>query len=363
MGQISVYDNHGKMRRRTVSARTQAEVEERMAELRAVAEAAPSLPVSPTLSQFLTYWLDEVLPSEGIKSQTIANYASMIRRHVDPTIGRTTLRNLAPADIRRMLNTMDAAGKSPATRSLALKILRRALKTAEHDELVTHNVATRVKGVPQNRSVKTTLSVDQAKALVATAREAGEEALVVVMLGLGLRRGETLGLRWRDLNLTGPDPRLTVMGAVTDDGHGRHYFEGAKAGSERTLDVPAEIVRVLERHRARQAAQRLAFNGIWAWDCNFDDMVFTTETGDWRNPDTVSRLVKELADEAGVGHWTPHGLRHSAASILIAEGVPLKVIQELLGHSHISVTADIYTHLQAPAFRSAADAMQRALFD
>jgi integrase len=122
------------------------------------------------------------------------------------------------------------------------------------------------------------------------------------------------------------------------------------------------VVDVLRQHRARQNAQRLAFGEGWGGKWATLEPVFTSTVGTPLDPDRVNRDVQRLADLAGLGRWTPHELRHSTASILLAQGVPLKVVSETLGHSSIRVTADVYGHLMEPAKAEASDAMTAALW-
>jgi integrase len=311
----------------------------------------------------MTYWLTDVLPAENKRTGTATNYANVVRLYIDPTIGRIELAALSPADVRRMLSSMSRRGLSPNTQRLARSVLRRALRSAEIDGLVTRNVASLVDGVRVPRPKKGTLEPDEARSLLALAEAQGHGALITVLLGLGLRRGEAVGLRWRDIRLDAPRATLTVAGAIAKAERGALCWEQAKADSERTVHLPRAVADVLRRHRSTQAEERLAYGPGWARDWLFDDMVFTTSVGTPRDPDKTTRLVTALAAEAGLGHWTPHGMRHSAASILIAQGVPLKVVSEMLGHSSIRVTADIYGHLMEPARLDAADAMQAAIFD
>jgi integrase len=355
MAQITVAGPGGKRRRRTVSARTQAEAKSRLDKLRRTVTAGPELPTEMTVSRFLTYWLDDVLPGR-VKPKTLHGYTDVVRLYIDPTIGRIRLAELAPPDVDRMLARMAQRGLSPNTRRVARSVLRRALRTAEINGFVVRNVAALTDGVLVPQPKKGTLTPDEARRLLEVAEDEGEGALVAVMLGLGLRRGETLGLRWIDVRLDASRPILTVAGAYATDGRGRTTWVEAKAKSERTLHLPEALIEVLRRHRSAQAEAELAAGR------GRPTFVFTNGAGNARDPDKVTRVITAIAAEAGLGHWTPHGLRHSAASILLAAGVPLKVISEMLGHSSIRITADVYGHLLEPARAEAAEAMQAAIF-
>jgi integrase len=362
VGQVSVHDHAGRRRYRTVVAKTQAELAARLDDLKTVVAASPDLPAAMTVSRFLTYWLDDVVAIEG-KPRTARHYADIVRLYVDPTIGAVQLAKLEPAHVRQMIATLTRRGLSPNTVRLARSVLRRALRVGQADGFVDRNVAALVDGVNVPPPERTTLTVDEAQRLLDAADAVGESALVMVLLALGLRRGEALGLRWRDLDLDAVTPRLTVQGTLVKGDRGVHVWEqqAKTKGSRRTLVLPAAVVAVLRRHREAQSLERAVYGPEWARDARFDDMVFTSGTGTPRDLDRVTRLVADLSAAAGVGRWTPHGLRHSAASLLIAAKVPLKTVSEMLGHSSIRVTADVYGHLMEPARADAAEAMDQIL--
>jgi len=364
MGQITVYDADGSPQRRTVSARTQDELGDRLEQLRRSAAATIDNPTNLTVSRFLTYWLDDVLPTENKAPGTERNYRDMCRLYIDPHIGRIELAELSPADVTRMMAALRRSGKSPTTISKARKVLARALKLALRDGLVIRNVATLVDGVKVPRSEQETLTPAQAAKLLRVAKEAGYGTLVTVLLGMGLRRGEALGLRWRDVDLESGHPTLTINGVIAADINGRPFWRpmAKTISSRRRLHLPRAVSDSLAHHRGRQARDRIACVGHWGRDWPYDDFVFTSSVGTPIDPNRVTKLIIALAAEADLGHWTPHDLRHSAASLLIAQGVPLKEISESLGHSSIRVTADVYGHLMEPARIAVAEAMQAAIF-
>lgn len=364
VGQLTVgFDELGRQRRRTVTARTQAELEARLVELRRTVAAAPALPTRLTVTRWLTHWLDESLPNEGLKPSTVAGHALACRLWLDPTVGRYELAELEPSHVEHMLATLRRRGLAPNTIRIARSTLRRALGAALRQGLVDRNVATReyVRGVKAPNPPRESLTLEQAGRLLEVADEAGEGALVVVLLGLGVRRCEALGLRWRDVEL-GEAPTLTVAGEWVKDGRGATYWApGTKTNRGRTLHLPGDVADRLRRHHAAQVLERDVFGPEWAAAAPFDDFVFTSSTGTPRDPDRTTRLVTRLAAEAGLGHWTPHRLRHSCASLLVAAGVPLEDVSELLGHSSYSITADVYVHLAPSTRRRTADVMQGLL--
>ena len=182
----------------------------------------------------------------------------------------------------------------------------------------------------------------------------------MLALALGLRRGEVLGLAWSDLALDGDAPTLTVRRQLRRGrkGTGVALGEVNTAGSRRTLHLPAQVVDVLRAHRRRQAGERLSRGEAWRDE---NGLVFTTPLGTPVDPDNFKHYVSKLCRDAGLGHWSPHELRHSCASLL-AMGVPLEVVSETLGHSSIRVTKDVYGHMLPAARAAAAEAMGRALW-
>jgi integrase len=349
--------------RRKVVGKTQAEVTERAEHLRRSLALGPGLPAEMTTGRFLTYWLTDVLPGSDIAQSTADGYERIVRLYVIPAVGRVRLDQLTPAHVRKMLTGLREQGLSPNTQRLARSVLRRALRTAEAEGYVTRNVAALVDGVKLGRPDGRTLTPDQARALLSRVQGTEWDALVVVLLSLGLRKGEALALSWTDLDLDGTPPTLTVRRSLKKAADGSVYADEPKTtGSRRTIHLPAPTVDVLRQHRARQAEQRLAFGAGWGGSWTTLDLVFTTSVGTPLDPDRVNRVVKRITDDTGLGTWTPHELRHSAASLLLAQGVPLKVVSEMLGHASIRITADVYGHLLEPARTEAADAMAVALW-
>lgn len=132
--------------------------------------------------------------------------------------------------------------------------------------------------------------------------------------------------------------------------------KGRKSG--RSVDLPTPVVQLLKDHRTAQAAARTGSNGLW----DESGFVFTTQYGSALDPRNVHRDFQTICMKAKLGKWHPHELRHSAASLMLAEGVPLQVVSDILGHSSIRITADVYGHVLQPQRREAARAMAGALW-
>ena len=180
----------------------------------------------------------------------------------------------------------------------------------------------------------------------------------MVGLSLGLRQGEALGLWWDDVDLAAGVIRVRRQLLRPDEAGAPLTFGPVKsARSRRTLALPGRLAELLTEHRDKQAAEREAAGG-WA-DAR---LVFATVAGtpvDHRND---AREFKALCRRAGIPPYRVHDLRHTAATLLIAQGMHARVVMEVLGHSQIAVTMNVYGHVMDPQMRDAADAVDDALW-
>lgn len=362
-GRITVAtDATGKLVRRKVTGKTRTEVVRRMRELVDAADQG-STPARRdlTVARFLEEWLTDVLPGSVAKG-TEMNYRNIVNYYVRPRLGRKHLRTLTARDVTTMLRDMEAEGLSPNTRRLARSVLRRALRWAEAEGMVQRNVAALANGVKLGGEEGKALTAEQARTFLASIAGHRLEAAYTVALSLGLRRGELLALAWEDVDLDGTPPRLTVRLALKRHDEGLVLEEPKTRQSRRTVHLPASAVASLRRHKARQAEERLRAGELWEPLPLGRDLLFRTELGTPVDPDNFRNITYRVTADAGIGRWSPHQLRHSAASLLLAQGVPLKVVSEVLGHSSIRVTADVYGHLIDDAKAEAADAIEAALW-
>jgi integrase len=356
----------GRRDRRKVTAKTKAEVLAKLRDLRRRVESGVPTDTRLTVGAYLDRWAAGL--DVKVRPNTADQYRVTIRCHLRPALGTKTLAKLTALDCDAVWAAKLAGGAAPNTVRLMRAVLRRALRDAERDGLVIRNVAAlsnppRV-APPAGRS----LSVEQSRTLLAAAASQHLEAAYVLALAYGLRRGELLGLSWSDIDLDAATlwihQQLTVHKAPQGpDGTrakpGVLELSELKTGSRsrRTLDLTPEFIDVLRSHRARQAAERLEAGPEW----HDSGLVFTTEAGQPVQPSAFSHAFANLARRAGLGNWHLHEARHTAASIMLAMGTKLEIVSRVLGHSSVTVTADVYAHLLGGEKRAAAEAMTRAL--
>jgi integrase len=178
------------------------------------------------------------------------------------------------------------------------------------------------------------LSADEARTLLEASQGGKYEALYALALSTGARRGELLGLKWSDFDLE--VGRLSITRSLQRIEKRLQLTEVKTAKSRRTIPLPQYAIRALRAHRARQAQQRLASGSQWRDTLG---LVFTNRDGGFVEPVGLHRDFHRILDKVKLPAMKFHGLRHASASLMLREGVPLKTIQELLGHSSIAVTS------------------------
>jgi len=220
-------------------------------------------------------------------------------------------------------------------------------------------VAKLVDGPRVERFEGKTLIPEQARQFLDTAKGERLEALYTVALSLGLRMGEALGLRWQDVDL---DRRtLTVNRILERIGRGQGskllLVEPKTSRSRRTVNLPDAAIRALRGHKVRQLEERLMAGSRW----QDNGLVFPNTLGTPLEPHSLHDDFKRILVKAGLPDIRFHDLRHSAASLMLALGIPLRSIQDILGHSSIALTANLYAHVGEQLRREAADAMDGLL--
>ena len=360
IGAIDLGWSGGKRSRKVVSAQTRGEVVKRLRELQpTIAQGIIPAPDRLTVAMYLNSWVTERIPGT-VTTRTQELYERAVRDYINPSVGKIRLNKLAPSDVSRMLQELEGRGYSPATKRMARATLRRALRMAEQDGILTRNVASIAEGPKLDHGEGRSLSPEQAKIFLQAVKGHRHEGAYVIALSLGLRRGEILGLCWNDIEASEGAVVLHVRRQLIRDKSGVQLVDLKTVGSRRVLHLSRPLVEVLEQHRTRQDAEELVVGQRWK---NEHELIFTSNIGTPLDPEAFGRTVPRICKEVGLGHWSIHELRHSCASLLMAMEVPLEVVSEQLGHASIRVTKDVYGHLMPRSRAKAAEAMRTILYD
>ncbi len=334
---------------------TQREVREKLTAARRALDQG-DLPIRErqTVGQFLERWLTDVV-KPGVRPRTHQSYAQLVRLHLKPALGHHQLTKLTPQHVQALLNAKLAAGLSPRTVQYLRAVLRRALGQALKWGLVARNVATLFDPPRSVRHENRPLTADEARRFLAAARGDRLEALYAVAVALGLRQGEILGLRWPDIDLDAQV--LTVRFAIQRVDGTWQLVEPKTRRSQRAIAIPPLIIAQLRQHRARQLEERLLAGARWQdWD-----LVFPSTVGTPIDPRNLTKRYKALLQRAELPAIRFHDLRHSCASLLVAQGLHMRVVMETLGHSQIGLTMNTYAHIMPDLQRQAADLMEGLL--
>jgi integrase len=362
---LSLGWENGKRKRKSFFGATAADVQDQL--LKARSDHSRGLPVATerqTLEHYLDEWLEHTLKAKA-KPRSYESFSTISRLHIKPSIGNIQLHKLAPQHIQKLLDEKSKDGFSPQTVANIRTVLRSALSQAVKWNLVSRNSAALVNAprIPHKRIEP--LDPEHARKLLETAKGGRFEAIYTVALTLGMRRGEVLGLRWSDIDMDGRAIRVNQsmqrLSTGSSDKGKKSELQATETktdGSRRTIALPDSVVRALRAHRARQAQDRLVAGMSW----KDQDLVFTNRTGRPIEPILLHRDYKALLKKAELPVTLRfHDLRHSAASLLLAQGVHPRAIMELLGHSSIAVTMNVYGHVMPAMMRDAADKMDELL--
>jgi integrase len=293
-----------------------------------------------TLDTFLTSWLQDTIKNK-VRARTHERYCELLQLHVLPILGKVQLQKLLPQHLQKLYNQKLEEGYAPQTVKHIHRVLHRALGDALRWQLVVRNVCDAVDPPRVPKKEMQALTGEQALQFLEAAAGDPLEALYVLALTTGMRQGELLGLKWEDLDLAlGTVQVRRTITRLTKKGF--TVSEPKTAKSRRKIHLTRLAIEALKRHRIRQNEAKLAAGPAW----DEQGWVFCNKVG---RPIEVGNMIRRsfrlILTKAGLPIIRFHDLRHSAASLLLSLGVHAKIVQELLGHSQISLTLDTYSHV------------------
>ncbi len=341
----SFYTENGE--RRYVYGKTQEEAREKLrAAQHADKQGMLSTGPQQSMKQFLEHWLEDV-HKPAIKLTTYAKYRRVLDNHILPEIGHIQLKKLTPEHLERLYAKKTREGLSASMVRLIHVILHEALDQAVRKRYVGQNVSNLVGDLPRIKHYEVkTLTKEQVVQLIAEAKGTQWETIVLVAITTGMRHGEIRGLRWQDIDFDGHclHVRRTVTRLAGIKGRFQGRFEETSPkteGGKRMIMLPDIVLRSLKEQQTRQKEARL--KGAEKWQEG--GLVFSNTHGGYINPDILMAQFHRLLEKAGLPRMRLHDLRHSAATILLGNKTHPKLVQELLGHSSIDITMDIYSHV------------------
>jgi integrase len=318
-------------------------------------------PCKMTVGQYLDEWVETAIrPRRGEKTYT--QYKRVIKNYLQPALGHLQLHKLSVLHVQRYYaelapkygGTEEEGSFADATRMLHHCILSTALKAAVKNRLLKHNVAADVNNKPclnnpQNDALENVFTAAEAQHFLSVVEEQCSEqwtALFALLLDSGMRRGELLGLQWRDLQ----DSKIRVERQLVRCGLQEPVFAPPKRGGIRTVDLGDKTLELLREHKRVQSETKMANRTTYkdyglmfaqSWEHRRGRSVLGAALPAGR----VNTKLEEMCDIAKVCRITVHGLRHTCATLMLAAGVPPHVVQRRLGHKRIEMTLNQYAHV------------------
>lgn len=352
VGQVTFWHG-GKRQRRSFYGVTREEAAKKLRKgQNTTDDNLPFTPENLTVSAHLTMWLAE--KKKTLRPESWRRYDDLSRLYIVPEIGHVRLAKLAVTHVQGLHNAL-AQRVSGTTCQHAHGVLHAALQDALRWGVVSRNVASLVTAPRRSTGEMRFLGPEDARDLLVAAKGDPLEALYALALTTGLREGELQALRWSNVDLDRRQVRVIATLTAVKDGS-PVFGEPKTQHSKRTVYLSEVAVEALEAHCAQQDFQRCRVGSAWE---DFG-LVFTRELGQPLTRGYIrNRSFKKLLTKAALPDMRFHDLRHSAASLLLAEGTPVRLVSEMLGHSDVKTTLSIYAHVIPGMQEQAASAMDR----
>jgi integrase len=354
---LSYVDGDGTLKRVSVYGKTQREVRDKMKAVRdRVDNGAPAADDKMALAAWMARWRETTLAASDRKEATRSLYASLSRKHIEGGLtGPIPLAKLRPSDVEKLILSLRSAKLSDSTIRSVYTVLRLGLDGAVRDGLLARNPAASVQRPGVARKEAAHLDPQLVTELLAAAQGSRYHTALLLIATTGLRRGECLALRWSDVDLDAGV--LRVRDTVQRVDGKLSTGEVKTARSRRTIPLSPAVITILRRHRVTQLEERMRAANQWT----DTGLVFTTALGHVVEPRNLLRVVEAAAKRISVDKVGAHTLRHSAATAWLEAGVHIRQVSDLLGHSSVAITGDVYGHSAEASARAAVDGLSGAL--
>ena len=297
------------------------------------------------VSEYLKRWIKDYA-NPNVSPKTSERYAQIIHDNINPSLGQYALSKLKPLHIQSFYTDCLTSGRKDGKGGLAAqtvlhfhRLLRKAFLQAVKWQLLARNP---VDAVEPPRPQRTEMNaINEKETALLLGKLTGSSLFTPVLLAVttGLRRGELLALRWKDINLE--DGRLTVNQSLEQTKTGLRLKTPKTERSRRQVPMPGIAVDILKDHKRQQNEERLRLGPVY----QNNDLVFPRPDGSLMAPDSFSTNFAAFIRRSGLKHIRFHDLRHSHATQLLLQGVHPKIVSERLGHSNIGITLDTYSHV------------------
>jgi integrase len=279
---------------------------------------------SPTFNEFFERW---IASKHNLRESTLVSYKHTFKNHILPTFGDMRLDEIGPLDVQAWIDDLAESDLTPGTVAKCFRYFRAAMKQAEAWEMIDRAPTVKI-NLPRSDSEEMTFLEYGEISRLLDAAEEPTRTLFAVLAYSGLRLGEALALRWRDIDL-----EVGRIRVARSWGYLGGFTEPKTRTSKRNVPLLPVLEKVLTEYRERNQAS------------GPDDLLFTFDGKKPLDPANVRKKFLKALGEVGLGHCTIHSLRHSYASLMLSCGTSVKALQVALGHASATMTLDTYSHL------------------
>ena len=330
---------NGQHKRRVIYGTSSEDAHQKLRKaLNRIDQGMPGIDSTDTFKTVAEVWRLTTMRTSGLSKASTEAYVGALQRKVYPLIGNVRLRDLKPSHVASVLTAMQDDGLSNAYQHTANKAMSAVFRAAMADGLIASNPTMAVKVRRGGHKDKVVPDRDQVAALIVTCEDLRLKTLVATLAYTGCRISEALSILWSDVG----DTSIAIR--------------SGKGGKSRAVPITPALAEIIKVWRLEQRQERMA--STW-WDEGHDWML-TSDCGTKWDPHNARKKFRPLAEKVLPG-MTPHSLRHATATLLLEEGVSMKVVAELLGHSSVRITEDTYSHVTARLVAEAGSAIERAL--
>lgn len=348
------YDDKGKPTRKLFSSSSKQVVIDKMAEYRTQKNAGLiSTNDKITLQQWFHTWLFEFRIND-LKPTSFERYEGIYRNYIkNSVLGKKKLADIRTADIQAYYNSLVEQGRT----SNVVKTLNKHLKTCIGEAIkqgyIVRNYCSMVTIPKGEDEADTTTDITfftpgEQTTFIASLDKHRNRALFILALGSGLRLGELMALKWDDIDLNNATVSVThavsQISKVSKDGTRTWSVldhPPKTKSSIRTIPIPEKVVSKIKKHKIRQTEEKLKVGDLY----QDNNLVFCTELGNYIDTRNLTRSYARALVKADIPHKKFHSLRHTYATRLFENDVAIKTVQSLMGHSDITTTMNIYTHV------------------
>jgi integrase len=319
-------------------------------------------PEKITLAEYMNQWFEDYVKLK-LAPKTVQGYKYIIEKHINPSLGHILIQKLLPIHIQQCYSQKLESGRIDNKGGLSTKsvihihrVLRKALYNAEKMQLIQRNVADFVE-LPKLKKFKSGVyDENQVKALLKVAKENDMYLPILLAVSIGLRLGEVFGLQWKDIDFR--DNTIVIQRSLSLINRKLVFHEPKTEKSNRVIVVSDTIINELECQQEKQKESK----SIMGQAYNDYDLVNCYDDGLPINPSNYTHRFAKLLKRNGLPHIRFHDLRHTNATLMLKQNIPAKVASERLGHSTVSITLDLYSHVLREMQEEAAKKIDNVIF-